>query len=96
MDGNNRKRLPDERKGMQSPGKIEKCVEENPCQSEEGALHGIGNFVWVSNSGRGEVCGSREKFIGGEAGAERQMRLLRAHGSAELGKITSGSASQGL
>ena len=33
MDGNDRRCLPDGRKGMQRPGKI-----ENPCQSEEGAL----------------------------------------------------------
>ena len=33
MDENNRRCLPDGRKEMQIPGKI-----ENPCQSEEGAL----------------------------------------------------------
>ena len=37
MNGNNGRCLPDGRKGMRRPGEIEDC-EENPCQSEEGAL----------------------------------------------------------
>ena len=51
--------------------KDQRCVEENLWQSEEGALARIGNFVWVSGSGQGKVCGSCEKFIEKEVGAER-------------------------
>ena len=58
--------------------------------------HGIGNFVWASGSGRAEVCGSREKLSGGERGAERQMRLLKARGLKKLVEVISGSATQGL
>ena len=57
---------------------------------------GIGDIIWASGSGRGEVCGSREKFSGGEEGAERGIRLLRACGPSELGPVASGSATQGL
>ena len=57
---------------------------------------GIGNFVWASGSGRGEVRGSRKKFSSGKGAAKQQVRLLRAHGSAELGKVASGSASLDL
>ena len=59
-------------------------------------LYGIDNFVWTSGSGRGETGGSSEKFSGGEGGAERRMRLLRARGSAEHGNVASGFATQGL
>ena len=59
-------------------------------------MDGIGNFVWTSGSGRGEVRGSRKKFSGGEEGAERQIRLPRALDAAKLGKIASGSATQGF
>ena len=51
MGGNDRTCLLDGRKGMQRPGKIKKCEEENPCQSEKDALNGISNFVWASGSG---------------------------------------------
>ena len=33
--------------------------------------HEIGNFVWASGSGRGEVCGSHKKFSGGERGSRK-------------------------
>ena len=39
--------------------------------------HGIDNIICAIDSGRKEVCGSREKFSGGEERAERQRRLLR-------------------
>ena len=58
--------------------------------------HEIGNFVYASGSGRGEVCDSREKFNGRERGTKGRMKLLRARDSGELGKIVSGSATQGL
>ena len=58
--------------------------------------HGIGNFVWASGSGRGEVGGSRMKFSGRERRANRRVRLQRARGSAELSEIASGSATQSL
>ena len=82
---------------MQKTKKDFKCVRENLCQSEEGALAlRDRQLCAASGSGRGEVCGSREKFSGGEEGAQRGMRLLRARGSAELGLVASGSATQGL
>ena len=37
-----------------------------------------------------------ENFSVGERGAEREMRLQKACGSAELGQVASGSATQGL
>ena len=43
-----------------------------------------------------ELCGSRKKFSAGKGGAERQTRLHMACGWAELGKVASGSAAQGL
>ena len=57
---------------------------------------GVGNFVWTSGSGRGEVCGSRNKFSGREEEEKGRVRLLRARGLAELGNVASGSAAQGL
>ena len=76
--------------------KDEKRVGESPCYSEEGVLAWEDKFVWTSGSERGKVRGSREKFSGGEEGAERRMGLLGARVSAELGQVTSGSATQGL
>ena len=58
--------------------------------------HGIGNFVWTSGGGRGEVGGSRKKFSGREERAKGRVRLLRARGSAELREVASGTAAQGL
>ena len=57
---------------------------------------GIGNFVWARSSGRGELCGSREKFILGEGGEERGMKYLKARDSAELEKVAPGPATQDL
>ena len=73
-----------------------KCVEKNPFQSEEGALASISNFVWASGSGREEICGSRKKISEGKGGAKRRMSFLKADDSAELEKVESGSATQGL
>ena len=39
---------------------------------------------------------SRMKFSGGEREAERGMRLNRARGSADLGQVASGCATQDL
>ena len=44
----------------------------------------------------GEIRGSRKKFSGRKGRAERRVRLLRARGSVELGKVTSGSVTQSL
>ena len=65
VDGNNRKCLPDGRKGMQSPGKIEN-VKKIHAIARKVLEHGIGNFVWGSGSGGGKVGGSRKKFSGRE------------------------------
>ena len=43
--------------------------------------------MWASGSGRGEVGGSHEKFNGREGRVEGRVRLLRARGSTELGKV---------
>ena len=58
--------------------------------------HGIGNFVWTSGGGRGKVGGSLEKFSKGEGGEKGRVRLHRARGSVQLGKVASGFAAQGL
>ena len=76
--------------------KDRKCVGENPYQSEEGALAWDRQLHLASGSGPGEVCGSHKKMIWGEGRAERGMRFLRAHGSAELGQVAPGSAVHGL
>ena len=80
---------------MQRPGKI-KNVKKIHAIARKVLLHGIRNFVWASGNGRGEVGGSRKKFSVKEESAEGQVKLLRARRSAELGKIASGSATQGL
>ena len=43
-----------------------------------------------------EVCGSREKFSGGEQGEERRMSPVRPRGSVELRKVVSAFATQGF
>ena len=53
-------------------------------------------FVWASGSGEGEVGGSCKKFSWGEGRAKGQMRLPRTRHSAELGKVASGSVTQGF
>ena len=71
-----------------------KCEEENPCQSEEEAWHRqlcLGLWQWMRRGG-----GSRKNFSKRERRAKGQVRLLRAHGLAELRKVVSGSAMQGL
>ena len=45
---------------------------------------------------QGEIEGSRNKFSVGEGRAKGRVRFLRARGSAELRKVASGSATQGL
>ena len=42
------------------------------------------------------VCGSREKFSGGDGEAERRMRLFGARGSVEHEQVASGFVTQGL
>ena len=44
----------------------------------------------------GEVKGSCKKFGGREGEAKERLRLFRACGSAELGKVASCSATQGI
>ena len=56
---------------------------------------------WATLSGPvavegGKVRGSRKKFSGGEGRAKERVRLHKARGSAELGKVATGSATQGL
>ena len=69
---------------MQSPGAIKSVKKKIHARARKVLWHGIGNFVWASGSGRGEVGGSRKKFSGGEGRAKGRVRLLKARGSAEL------------
>ena len=67
-----------------------KMCEKNHARARKVLWHGVGSFVWANGNRRGEVCGSREKFSGGEGGAERQVRLLwTLIGLAELGQVAS-------
>ena len=67
VDRNNRC-LPDERKGMQRPGKIEDV--KIHARVRKMLWHGIDSFVWASDSGGGKVGGNRKKFSEGERRAE--------------------------
>ena len=92
----NRRCLPDRRKKMQERGKIENMKKKINARERKVLQHGIGDFACASGSGRGEVHGSREKFSWKKGGAERQTKLLRARGLAEIKKVASGSAMQSL
>ena len=81
---------------MQSPGEIEDVKKKIHARARKVLQHGIGNFVWASGSGRGEIGGSRKKFSERERKAEGRVRLCRARGSAELRDVASGSDTQGL
>ena len=70
MDEDNGRWIPDGRKGMQSPGKIENLKKKIHTRGSKVIYHGIGNFVWASGSERGEVRGSRKKFSEGEEGSK--------------------------
>ena len=78
------------KQGMQSPGKIENVKKKIYARAR------IGNFVWASSSEQGEVRGSCKKLSRREREAKGQMKLLMARGLAKLGKVVSGSATQGL
>ena len=81
---------------MQRPGKIEDVKKKIHVRARKMLLHGIGNFVRASGSGRGKVEGNCKKFSGRERRAKGRVRLLRACGSAELREVASGSVTQGL
>ena len=85
MYGNNRRCLPDRRKGMQSPGEIEDVKKKIHARARKMLQHGIGNFVWTSGSAGGTVCASRKKFSWGKRRAKGRVRLYRARGSATQG-----------
>ena len=73
-----------------------RCKEENPCQSEEGALAWdrqlcLGQWQWTRTGWR-----QSQEIHRGERRAEGLVRLLKARGIAELSKVASGSATQGL
>ena len=88
--------LPDGRKGMRRPGEIEDVKKKIHAREGKVLQHGIGNFVWTSGRGPGEVGGSRKKFSGRERRAKGQVGLLRARGLVELREVASGSAAQSL
>ena len=81
---------------MRRSGKIEDVTKKIHARARKVLYHGIGNFVWASGNGRGEVGGGPKKFSGSERRAEGQVRLLMARGSAELREVASGSATQSL
>ena len=81
---------------MHSPGKIKNVKKKIHARAKRVLLHGIGNFVWASGSEREKIGGSRKKFSDGEGRAEGRVRFRRKHGSAELGDVACGSATQGL
>ena len=64
MYGNNRRCLPDGKKGMRRPGKVENVKKKIHARARKVLQHGIGDFALASGVGRGEVGGSREKFRG--------------------------------
>ena len=81
---------------MRTPGKTENVKKKIHARARKVLQHGIGNFVWANGSGRGKVGGSRKKFSESERRAKRRVRLHGARSSAEVGKVPSGSATQGL
>ena len=80
---------------MQRLGEIESAEEKIHARARK-VLYSKGNFVWARGRGQREIRGSHKKFSGGERGAKRRMRLFRARGSAELGKVVSGFDTQNL
>ena len=64
LDGNNRC-LPDEKKGMRRPGKIEN-VKKIHARTQRCFSMGVGNFVWARGSGREKVGNSLKKFSKGK------------------------------
>ena len=77
---------------MQSPGKIEDVNKKIRARARKVLYYGIGNFVWASGSGRGEVGGSCKRFSRRERRAKGRVRLHRARDSAELREVASGYA----
>ena len=71
MDGNNERCLPDGRKGIQSSIKIENVKKKIHARPRKMLWHKIGNFVWASGSGRGEVRSSCKKFSRGRRGEQK-------------------------
>ena len=84
--------------GKKSPGKIKNVKKKIHARARKVLSHGIGKYmyIWVSGSVRGKICGSREKFSGGEGKAERRTRLLGTPGLVELGMVAPGSATLDL
>ena len=58
------------KKGMQSPGTIEDVRKKIHARGRKMLWHEIGNFVWASGSGGGEVGSSCKKFSWGEEGGK--------------------------
>ena len=72
MDGNNRKYLPNGRKGTQCAREIKDVKKKIHARARKVLWRGIGNFVWASGRGGRKVGGSRKKF------SEREGRTERA------------------
>ena len=81
---------------MKSQGKIKNVKTKINARARKMLWHGIGNFVWASGNEQGEVGDSSKKFSGEERKAKGRMRFLMARCSAKLGRVASGSATQGL
>ena len=81
---------------MQTPGEVKDVKKKIHARARQMLLHGIGNFVWASTSGGGEVGGNRKTFSWRKKRAKGRVRLLRARGSAELRKGSLSFATQSL
>ena len=75
---------------MQRPGKIKDVKKKIHVRARKALWHGIGDFVWASGSGGGEVGGNHKKFSKGGVGANGRVRLLWARHSTELRKVAFG------
>ena len=78
---------------MQSPGEVGDVKKKIHVTARKMLEHRIRTYVWASGSGREKVGGSRKNFSGR---ANERVRLFKARGWAELRKVVSGSAMQGL
>ena len=58
---------------MRRPGKIEDVKKKIHARPRKVLYHGIGNFVWASGGGRGEVGGSSMKFRSRERRAKGRV-----------------------
>ena len=92
MDGNNRRRFPDEMKGMQKPGKIEEVKKK--IQSEEGVLAWDRQLCLGQWQGTGRDWRQPQEIQRGRKGTKRTRETPQGSGSVKLGKVAFSSASR--